>query len=133
MNIKKLVLATVVAGVVANVLDFVVHGMILGGTYAQNPSLFRQDVSPLWFIVGDFVAVFVFLWVYDRVYSSFGGGPKGGATFGLFAGILVNFPSWIFAHLMFVGYGYSLSWTMTIYGIVWAIVVGAVAGALYKK
>ena len=87
----------------------------------------------MWFVFGDFVAAFVLVWVYDRVYSSFGGGPKGGATFGLFAGVLMNFPARVFAHLLFVGYTYSFAWIMVIYGIVWAVVAGAVAGALYKK
>jgi len=133
MNVKKLLLATLGVGVVVNVVDFIVHGQIMAGTYSQMTSLFRQDASIVWLIIGDFVAALVLVFVYDRVYSSFGGGPKGGATYGLYAGVLVNFPTWIFAHLLFVGFPYSLSWMWTIYGIVWTVIAGAVAGAMYKK
>jgi len=60
-------------------------------------------------------------------------GAKGGASYGLYAGILINFPTWIFAHLIFEGFPYSLAWTWTLVGVVWCVIAGAVAGALYKK
>jgi hypothetical protein len=134
MNVLKFLIAALVVGVVMNVLDFVVHGMILQGAYySQLTGLFRQDAPMAWFIIGDFVVALVFVWVYDRVHGSFGGGWKGGATYGLFAGILVNFPTWLFANLMYVGFPYSLAWILTIYGILWTVIAGAVAGMLYKK
>ncbi len=134
MNVKKLLLATVVVGVLANVLDWVVHGMVLKGLYYSHmQSLFNPDPPIGWFIFGDFVAALVFVWVYDRVYGSFGGGPKGGATYGLYAGILVNFPMWLFAAGMYVGFPYGLAWIWVIVGIIYAVILGAVAGAIYKK
>ena len=84
MNVKKLLLAAVAVGVVMNIVDFVVHGLLLTGYYSQFP-FFRKEMPMQWFVIGDFVAALVFVWVYDRVFSSFGGGPKGGATFGLYA------------------------------------------------
>jgi hypothetical protein len=133
MNVKKLLLSTVVVGVVLNVLDFVVHGQILAGTYARLSGLFRSDAPLPFLVLGDFVAALVFVWVYDRVYGSFGGGPKGGATYGLYAGVLLNFPTWIFFNLLLVGFPYSLSWIWTIYGVIGGVILGAVAGATYKK
>ena len=135
MNVKKLAAATVAVGVVVNALDWLVHTQILRGQYAALSSLIRQpqDLPMHWLIIGDFVAALVFVWVYDRVYGSFGGGPKGGATYGLYAGVLVNFPTWIFMNLLVIGFPYSLAWIWTIYGIVWGVVAGAVAGAVYKK
>jgi len=134
MNVKKLLLATVVLGVVANVLDWIVHGLILHGPYySQLTSLFRQDAPMAWMIIGDFVWALVFVWVYSRVYSSFSGGPKGGATYGLYVGILVNFPANLFLNLGFVGFPYGLAWIWTIWGIIFAVIAGAIAGAIYKK
>ena len=134
MNVKKLLLATIAVGVVWNVLDFVVHGQILAGAYySKLATLFRADSPLAYLVIGDFVAALVFVWVYDRVYGSFGGGPKGGATYGLYVGVLVNFPTWIFLNLLFVGFPYALAWIWTIYGIVAGVVAGAVAGATYKK
>ena len=132
MNVKKLLLATVVVGVVMNIVDFLVQGQLLAGLYATLP-LFKTEPPIPWLVFGDFVSALVFVWVYDRVQSSFGGGVKGGATYGLYAGILINFPTWIFAHLIFEGFPYSLAWTWTLVGVVWCVIAGAVAGALYKK
>lgn len=134
MNVKKLLLATLAVGVVWNVLDFLVHGQVLAGVfYSKLPSLFRTEMNPAFFVLGDFVGALVFVWVYDRVYGSFGGGPKGGATYGLYGGILVNFPTWMFMYLVFAGFPYALAWVWTIYGIVAGVIAGAVAGATYKK
>jgi len=134
MNVKKLLIATLVVGVVANVLDFIVHGLILQGAfYSKLTTLFRTDMPMGWFIFGDFVGALVLVWVYDRVYGSFAGGLKGGALYGLYAGILVNFPTWLFASGMYVGFPYGLAWIWTIWGILWTVILGAVAGVLYQK
>lgn len=134
MNVKKLLLAALVVGVVANVLDFIVHGQILSGPYySQLTGLFRQDMPMAWLIIGDFVWALVFVWVYSRVYSSFSGGAKGGATYGLYAGILLNFPANLFMSVMFVGFPYGLAWIWVVWGIIAAVINGTVAGAIYKK
>jgi hypothetical protein len=132
MNVKKLLLAGLVVGVVMNIVDFVVQGQLLAGYYS-NLALFKKEAPIPMLVFGDFVTALVFVWVYARVFSSFGGGPKGGATYGLYAGILINFPTWIFAHLLFEGFPYGLSWTWTLLGVAWCVIAGAVAGALYKK
>ena len=132
MNVKKLLLTAVVVGVVMNIVDFVVQGQLLAGLYASLP-LFKKEPSIHLLVIGDFVTALVFVWVYDRVRSSFGAGAKGGATYGLYAGILINFPTWIFAHLLFEGFPYSLAWTWALLGIGWCVIAGAVAGAVYKK
>jgi hypothetical protein len=132
MNVKKLLLATVAVGVAGNIIDFVFQGMIMASQYAAITA-FRKDASVPMLVLGDFVAALVLVWVYDRVYGSFGGGPKGGATFGLYAGVLVNFPTWILLNLLIVGFPYWLAWTWTVYGVVATVIWGAVAGAVYKR
>jgi hypothetical protein len=134
MNTKKYLIAALAVGVALNVYDFVAHGLVLSGMfYSKLTSLLRQDAPMHWFIIGDFVAGFVFVWVYDRMYGSFGGGPKAGVTFGLYAGILATFPGILFNHLVIANFPYGLAWAWTIVGIIGAIIAGAVAGALYKK
>lgn len=132
MNVKKLLLTAVVVGVVMNIVDFVVQGQLLAGYYANFP-LFKREPPIPWLVVGDFVAALVFVWVYDRVRSSFGAGPQGGATYGLYAGVLVNFPTWIFAYLLMEGFTYGLAWTWTLVGIAWCVIAGALTGLLYKR
>jgi len=132
MNVKNLLLAALVVGVVMNIVDFVVQGQLLAGLYSALP-LFKKEPPIPWLVFGDFVTVLVFVWVYDRVRGAFAGGPKGGALYGLYAGILINFPTWIFAHLLMEGFPYSLAWTWTLVGVVWCVIAGALAGLLYKQ
>lgn len=134
MKSSKFWIAVVVAGVVMNIVDFLCQGMMFTKMYYEKlPDLFITTGNPVYYIVGDFVSVLVLAWVYDKVYSSFGGGSKGGMMFGLYAGILASFPTWIFAHLMFKGFPYGLSWAWTIYGVLWGVIAGTVVGAMYKK
>jgi hypothetical protein len=58
------------------------------------------------------------------VFSGFGGGTRGGATFGLCVGVLINFPTRIFSNLLLDGFTHGLAW----------VVIGrAVAGVAYRK
>lgn len=133
MKSSKFWIAVLVAGIVVNVYDFLVHGWMLSSTYKSMPDVFNQTDNPTWFVIGDFVAVIVFGWFYDKVYGSFGGGLKGGATYGLYAGVLVSFPTWIFNYLIFAGFPYGLAWEITIANIIWGVIAGMVLGAMYKK
>lgn len=134
MKSSKFWLAVLVGGVVVNVLDWLVWGLWLGPSYImQNTTLFRQEVSPVWYIVGDFVATFIFVWVYDKVAGSFGTTVQAGAKAGLYLGILMSFPTFIFLYLMIKDFPYGFSWIMTIYGIVWYVILGAVVAAVMKK
>ena len=57
---------------------------------------------------------------------------KGGAMFGLSAGILINFPTWIMLHLFIRGFSYAYAWFFTIYGIVGTLAAGAIIASIYE-
>lgn len=130
MDFKKCLTIGVVVGIVVTVIDFVVQGRLLAGYYTQAP--FRQDINMAWVVVGDFAAALVFAWVYLAVAGSFAPGITGGATMGFYAGVLVNFPAAIFMHLMFQGFPYVLSWIWILYGVLWYVCAGAIAGAMNR-
>lgn len=131
---SQFVLALIAGGVVANALDLAVHGYLLGTAfYARLPELFRSDGSPALLVLSDFVAVAVFVWVYDRVRSSFPAGVRGGATFGLYAGLLIGFPTHIFLNLVIVDFPYVVAWAWTANQVVWGVTVGTIVGAIVGK
>jgi hypothetical protein len=101
--------------------------------YSKHTDVFLDTANPAWFILGDFITVIVLAWVYDKVSGSFAAGWKGGAMYGLYAGVLVNFPTWIFLHLFIKGFSYKYAWFSTVYGIAWTIIAAAIIAALYKK
>lgn len=132
MNVGKLLSATAVVGIVVNVFDYVLHDMILSGViYDGLADVLREDVSIVAIVAAEFVAALVFVWVYDKVRGSFDSGMAGGAVFGLYAGILVAFPAFIFDHLLLAGFTYGLAWTWTLSGIAWGVIAGATAGMMY--
>jgi len=130
MDFKKFLTIGIAVGIAANVIDFVVHGSLLADYYAHAP--FRQGVNAGWMVLTDFVAAFVFAWFYLAVAGSFAPGWAGGATMGFYTGVLVIFPAAIFAHLMFQGFPYFLSWIWIAYGVVWYTCAGAIAGVLNR-
>ena len=134
MRIQKILLATVAAGIAVNIYDFLLHEVLLQGPlYSHLTSFFRADAPLPLIVVSDFVAALVFVWVYDRVQGAFPAGPKGGATFGVYAGVLVGFPTWIMCNLLISGFTYELAWAWTLAGLGWGLVAGASAGAVYRR
>ena len=129
----KNLIAILVAGIVVTALDYCVQGNLLATAYYSKMESYKQDTAISSFIIGDFVAVAVFAWVFCKVTSVFGEGLKGGVCAGFYLGVLVNFPTWHFVFLTTKGYPYLLSWINTGYGIVWYMVVGAIIGAMMKK
>jgi hypothetical protein len=130
MPVSRFLVTAAAVGVAVNVYDFLVHGLLLQGPLYSHLPLMRTDMSLPLLVVTDFVAALVFVWVYQRARPSFGAGPAGGAVFGLYAGVLVNFPTWIGSHLLLQGFTYGLAWAWTLAGVAWGILAGAVAGAL---
>jgi hypothetical protein len=133
MPVSKLLVTAIVVGIVVNVYDFLIHGILLQGALYSKLPLMRTDASIPLLIAIDFVAAVVFVWVYQRVRPSFAPGAGGGATFGLYAGVLVNFPTWIACYLLINGFTYGLAWAWILTGIMWAVLAGAVAGALTSR
>ncbi len=134
MKSAKFWLAVLVAGIVANILDMIVQAHVLTGMfYSKMTDVLKPDTAIGWFIFGDFVAILVLAWVYDKAWPAFGGGLKGGATAGFYLGVLASFPSYHFTFLMFKSYPYSLAWANTIYGIVWYVIAGAIVAAVMSK
>jgi hypothetical protein len=133
MPVSTFLITTVVVGIVVNAFDFLVHGLLLQGPLYSKLPLMRSDASFPLLILTDFVAAAVFVWVYQRVRASFSPGAAGGATFGLYAGVLVNFPTWIACYLILSGFTYSLAWAWTLAGTLWCVVAGAVAGVVVSR
>ncbi len=132
MDLRRLVVASLVVGVVANVFDALFHGMVMGSYYQTLPFM-RQDTPMGLMVFGDFVFSLVFVVVYDRLYAAGDRRVGRGIYYGFWAGLLLNFPANIFMHLMIKGFPYGLSWIFTIVGLIQMTLLGAVAGALYAK
>ena len=131
MHFKTLIKLGLAAGVVLNALDFLVQGVLLSGYYVGPSFRNVDDVLPQ-LIALDFVAGFVFAWLYLKFGSVNGRGAAGGARFGWYAGILYSFPMFIAMHLLFNGYSFQLAMINTVYQVAAYIVAGLAVGALNR-
>jgi hypothetical protein len=104
MNTGKVLIGGVVAGVVMNVIDFIVNMFIVGDrmkaeTEAFKPGLSDQMMSTstmVSYIVMDFVLGFALIWTYAAIRPRFGPGIKTAS----YAAILF----WILAGIFLSGY-----------------------------
>lgn len=84
---KKLLIAFVAVFVVWQILDFIIHGVLLGPAYAATPQLWRpmeeMKMGLMYFVSA--VSAFIFVWVYVKFVS-----PKSmmiGLQYGLILGV----------------------------------------------
>ena len=137
INVGRVILGGIVAGIVADVLDYVVDGIWLGLRWAAgNKALGFGNFSSnqvLWFNLLGIVGGIALIWLYAAIRPRFGAGVKTAILAGLaFWVIGVALPNFGF---MWVGglYSHHLTAYTTLGGLV-EVVVGAIAGAtLYKE
>jgi len=133
MNWTKILIAGVVAGIVRNLVDFVMHGMIMSATYRRHADVFTQEEgSPIWFFVVAITISIAAAALFARTRNSWGGGLRGGASFGFWAG-MVAFFGHFYNPLVIDGFPYYLAWCWGAMGLIGFIVMGTVIGALYPK
>ncbi len=107
INMQKVVIGGLIAGVVLNVIDFVMFGMVLRTQMAAamqalgKPPMTNAQVP--WFVFLDFVAGIGLVWLYAAMRPRYGAGPGTAAKAGIagwfFAGLLPTLFMWPM-HLM---------------------------------
>lgn len=124
MNIKKVVIGGIVAGVVMNVIDFVVNSYILGARMTAEADAFKPGMAAqmmsgstmVSYIIMDFVLGIALVWTYAAIRPRFGPGLRT-ATF---TAILF----WLLALIFLSGYRHmgmmssGLWWSFAVAGLV---------------
>jgi len=87
INVQRVVLGGLVAGLVLNVFDFVSYGMVFKVDYDNAMrALNRPPVSNAmigWFVGLDFLFGIFLIWLYAAIRPRFGPGPKTAAIAGV--------------------------------------------------
>jgi len=125
MNWTKILLAGIVGGVLSNIADFVMHGVIMADTYKKYTDVFTQtQANPLWFLLIAVLMGFFTSLLFAKTRANWSTGWKGGATFGFYVGLIAFFAQF-YSALVIDGFPYHLSWcwggitliSMTIMGL----------------
>jgi hypothetical protein len=138
INTWKVVTGGLLAGVVFNVIDFLINGFLMAQDFAANTARLgldpatqtAPDVITTWVIV-DFIFGFAAVFIYAAIRPRFGPGVKTA----LIAGVLL----WIAPTALMLGFAKSGILTMGIWGKIFILTLinacaGSVAGAwAYKE
>jgi hypothetical protein len=102
INLQKVIVGGLIAGVVLNIVDSVLFGVVLKDQMAaamtsiNRPAMTNAQIP--WFVFLDFVAGIFLVWLYAAIRPRFGAGPATAAKAGVagwFIGmLLVNLFMW---------------------------------------
>ena len=134
MNIQRIVIGGLLAGLICYLGDGVVHGVLLTARWQQiSASLHLQgDGGMLWFVIYDLLKGVASVLLYALVRPRLGPGAKTAVMAGLLVWALtIPVPLAGLLPIHFFGRKFALLWS--IYGL-FPVVIGAVAGAaIYRE
>jgi len=96
INWTRVVLGGLLAGVVLNVIDWVVYGKVLAADF--NAALQALGKGPMtgsmiiWFVIFDFLFGIFLIWLYAAIRPRFGAGPR--------TAVLAGFAIWVLYGLL---------------------------------
>jgi hypothetical protein len=137
INLGRVILGGIIAGIIADVLGFLVDGVLLAPTWAeQMKKLGHPDYSSTQLIeynVIGFVCGFALIWLYAAIRPRFGAGVKTA----IYAGLAFWFVGTLLPNLSFMWvsglFGRRLMAYTTLGGLVEIVVAAIVGAALYKE
>jgi len=137
INVGRLILGGIVAGIAIDLLDYFVDGVWLAPRWANEMALLdRAGFSPvqvIWFNVIGLLTGIVAIWIYVAIRPRFGPGVKTAIYAGLAVWILsVLFPNVAFMHVAKL-FSNHLTFYTTLGGLV-EVLIGTIAGAsVYRE
>jgi hypothetical protein len=141
INMGRVILGGLLAGLVMNVSEFVLHAVVLGADGQKlmddwNERGFNIQPDPMmltWLILITFVLGFLAVWTYAAIRPRFGAGPKTAICAGLAVWAMSFLYAGVYLYAGIVIYPAKLTWLPVVWGLI-EIPVATVAGAwLYKE
>jgi hypothetical protein len=129
---KKVWIGFIVVFVLLELMSFLVHGLILAGTYQSLQNLFRPDAASFnWmYHVLNLIGAFFFTLVFSKGYE--GKGVAEGIRYGLYIGIWLSVGMAYGTYAMYaIPYSLALSWF--IYGVIEYIILGVALAIVFKE
>lgn len=136
INYGRVVVGGLVAGLVINVSEFILNGVILMDDYAaamESYNLTEASWAMGGYIVSAFILGLVVAWLYAAIRPRFGAGAKTG----IIAGVALWLGGYIVPSIWFLAMGMSYGTGLIVLSLVWGLVelavAGMVAGWLYRE
>jgi len=117
MNIKRFIFASIAVFIIIQGIDWLVHGVLLSGWYAEIKGLWRPGMMDLMWVMmfGSLFFSFMFVYIFTKGYE--GRGISEGARYGLLIALLMYVSGMLGQYFMYpIPLGLALIWVL--YGIV---------------
>ena len=132
MNWSRAIMAGVVGGIAVNLVDIVMHGIVMGEAYKKYPVFSQEQSNPLsFFLVAICIGIPAAI-LFAQTRNSWKEGIQGGIAFGFWLGVVMFFLPF-YDSLIFEGFPYFLSWCWGGINLIGFIIFGTVVGAIYKS
>lgn len=132
MNYKQIAIATIAVVVSWEILDYVIHSLILMPVYEQTASLWRpmEEMKMGLMVIVVIVSSLAFVLIYSLLVTdkSVNSGLLFGLLFGVGTGISMGYGSYAFQP---IPYSLALGWSLG--ALVESIVAGALVGWLVRS
>lgn len=136
INLGRVVAGGLLAGVVLNVYDFVMNGVVLADQWnAAMTAMGKGEMGGsliAWFVLFDFLFGIWIVWVYAAIRPRFGPGPRTAAIAGLAGWALMGLLHTISEAPMGI-FPANLYWVNTIAALVMVPVAGVVGAWPYQE
>ena len=136
MNVKRMLLGGLLAGIWVNVSEAILNAGILMDDYKAmmaDTGLIEADWAMVGYVVSALLTGFVVAWIYVAIRPRFGPGP---AT-AVYAGLAVWVVGYAIPTVWFAAMGMTLSAGLTAMAVVWGLVelviAGMIAGWVYQE
>ena len=136
MNSKKWLLAGAAVFAAYFLMEFAIHGFLIHPLYIATASVWRapeyaRKLMPL-MMIGQLVFSFVFVFIYAKGYEPMKPGVAQGMRFGFLIGLLTAPLSALVWYVVLpIPETLAAAWFVT--GFIECLVIGAVAGAVYRR
>lgn len=131
MNIKRFIFGGIAIFIIFQILDFLVHNILLMPLYASMANIWRPDMmSKMWIMyAGSFVFSFLMMFVFIKGYEA--RGIMEGVRFGIIIGLMTNGIGAFYQYSVYpLPFSLIIQWF--IYGLAEFIVAGIAAALIYK-
>ena len=134
MNINRVILGGLLAGIVYFFGDGLVHGVLLKQQWAAilGPQTQQDLHSPAYFLPYDLLKGLAVIWIYAGIRPRFGPGPKTTVLAGL-AGWFLVIPVALLGLLPMNFFSAQFVMLWSVYGVVPMVVGALVGGWIYRE
>jgi hypothetical protein len=131
LNIKKWVISSIAVYITFEILNMLIHGLILGKEYTALANIWRPEMMDIMWVmsIANLIFSFFFVFIFSKGYE--GHGIIEGIRYGLIIGLFINIFSVLNQYVIYpLPLNVAIQWLL--FNTLQMVVCGIVASLVYK-